>query len=124
MLNQQPETRAVYCTDGGCDLWGSGSSTVWVALFYGLGQMGGKTVRTSWESHEKVIKNMRPPHTERPFVVCKGNDFMITITGDAKEIAALIEGLLSDAFLGANVSRLSADITIPYSFANTIARDI
>lgn len=30
MLNQQPETRAVYCTDGGCDLWGFGSSTVWV----------------------------------------------------------------------------------------------
>nr|DAT54477.1 MAG TPA: hypothetical protein [Caudoviricetes sp.] len=44
------------CTDGGCDLWVSGSSTVWVALFYGLGRMGGKTVRTSWESHEKVIK--------------------------------------------------------------------
>jgi len=56
MLNQQPETRAVYCTDGWCDLWVSGSSTVWVALFYGLGRMGGKTVRTSWESHEKVIK--------------------------------------------------------------------
>lgn len=37
--------------------------------------------------------NTRPPHTERPFVVCKGNDFMITITGNAKEIAALIEGL-------------------------------
>jgi hypothetical protein len=56
MLNQQPETRAAYCTDGGCDLWVSGSSTVWVALFYGLGRTGGKTVRTSWESHEKVIK--------------------------------------------------------------------
>nr|DAD70207.1 MAG TPA: hypothetical protein [Siphoviridae sp. ct3o911] len=55
MFNQQPETRAVYCTDGGCDLWVSGSSTVWVALFYGLCRMGGKTVRTSWESHEKVI---------------------------------------------------------------------
>lgn len=56
MLNQQPETRAAYCTDGGCDLWVSGSSTVWVAIFYGLGRMGGKTVRTSWESYEKVIK--------------------------------------------------------------------
>lgn len=56
MLSQQPETRAVYCTDEGCDLWVFGSSTVWVALFYGLGRMGGKTVRTSWESHERVIK--------------------------------------------------------------------
>lgn len=27
--------------------------------------------------------------------------------------------ILSDAFLGTNVSRLSADITIPYSFAST-----
>lgn len=110
MLNQQPETRAVYCTDGGCDLWGSGSSTVWVALFYGLGQMGGKTVRTSWESHEKVIKNMRPPHTERPFVVCKGNDFMITITGDAKEIAALIEGLYGQRKNESNTEELRRSV--------------
>ena len=46
---------AAHCADGGCDLWYSGSSTVWVALFYGFGRMGGKTVRTSWENHEKVI---------------------------------------------------------------------
>ena len=44
-----------HCADGGCDLWYSGSSTVWVALFYGLGRTGGKTVRTSWKNHEKVI---------------------------------------------------------------------
>lgn len=69
MLNQQPETRAAYCTDGGCDLWDFGSSTVWVALFYGLGRMGGKTVRTSWESHEKVIKVKTAPIWSGLFVV-------------------------------------------------------
>ena len=46
---------AAHCADGGCDLWCFGSSTVWVAIFYGESRTGGKTVRTSRESREKVI---------------------------------------------------------------------
>ena len=34
MFSQQPGYRAL-CADGVCGLWYSGSSTVWVALFYG-----------------------------------------------------------------------------------------